>query len=433
MLNKKLNMRVLRHSLMIASATSVLTGCDYFTDNWEIRNGACQAISSEGNETALISDEGMVFMSMDKGCPDNLDFPGTRFITTRINDQTWKSLMICNSATGFRRMVTLGDTPRAAPDMAARAIPAFTHFMGATVTIEGKTATFRKGNFTEACKTFIPKSLSHTDTRKNKKMTLDEFLYSGDRQPHSPETEITSLQERMMTESGYEKVNGEWRKKSRMPTGGYTNEQAGYSSTTKRFNNADNNPPDTHIQTPAYDATVTSPGKTDTGSGGQNPPEPEKARPAAPDSQSAIPATALADCTLTNGKALSALAQDGFPYTYHLLKKDGTLELELKEGMFGVSAFHYWRDLNRGKGKLKYLRFHKGLYDYVVVQRYDGETPAFDGILVFNQGTRIATLNCRNTFSELFTIEQFPDNSHKDNEDMADFIEGYTVRGEAVC
>ncbi|MCZ5415224.1 hypothetical protein O5553_27555, partial [Escherichia coli] len=90
---------------------SVLTGCDYFTDNWEIRNGACQAISSEGNETALISDEGMVFMSMDKGCPDNLDFPGTRFITTRINDQTWKSLMVCNSATGFRRMVTLGDTP----------------------------------------------------------------------------------------------------------------------------------------------------------------------------------------------------------------------------------------------------------------------------------------------------------------------------------
>src|SRR5699024_12275197 len=65
--------------------------CDYFTDNWEIRNGACQAISSEGNETALISDEGMVFMSMDKGCPDNLDFPGTRFITTRINDQTWRS------------------------------------------------------------------------------------------------------------------------------------------------------------------------------------------------------------------------------------------------------------------------------------------------------------------------------------------------------
>ncbi|XIY53545.1 hypothetical protein AB2G23_07920 [Escherichia coli] len=111
MLNKKLNMRVLRHSLMIASTISVLTGCDYFTDNWEIRNGACQAISSEGNETALISDEGMVFMSMDKGCPDNLDFPGTRFITTRINDQTWKSLMVCNSATGFRRMVTLGDTP----------------------------------------------------------------------------------------------------------------------------------------------------------------------------------------------------------------------------------------------------------------------------------------------------------------------------------
>ncbi|EHT5186505.1 hypothetical protein ACU6C0_004978 [Escherichia coli] len=56
MLNKKLNMRVLRHSLMIASAISVLTGCDYFTDNWEIRNGACQAISSEGNETALISE-----------------------------------------------------------------------------------------------------------------------------------------------------------------------------------------------------------------------------------------------------------------------------------------------------------------------------------------------------------------------------------------
>lgn len=108
---QKLNMRVLRHSLMIASTISVLTGCDYFTDNWEIRNGACQAISSEGNETALISDEGMVFMSMDKGCPDNLDFPGTRFITTRINDQTWKSLMVCNSATGFRRMVTLGIPP----------------------------------------------------------------------------------------------------------------------------------------------------------------------------------------------------------------------------------------------------------------------------------------------------------------------------------
>src|SRR5699024_6526015 len=117
MLNKKLNIRVLRHSLMIASTISVLTGCDYFTDNWEIRNGACQAISSEGNETTIISHEGMLFRSMDKICPDNLDFPRTRFITTKINHQTWKSLKVCNNATELRRMVTLGDTPRAAPDM----------------------------------------------------------------------------------------------------------------------------------------------------------------------------------------------------------------------------------------------------------------------------------------------------------------------------
>lgn len=192
-----------------------------------------------------------------------------------------------------------------------------------------------------------------------------------------------------MTESGYEKVNGEWRKKSRMPTGGYTNEQAGYSSTTKRFNNADNNPPDTHIQTPAYDATVTSPGKTDTGSGGKIPLNRKK-----PSQQhlirnlrsrrqhwQTVRSQTVRLCLLLHRMVFLHLPPS---------QKDGTLELELKEGMFGVSAFHYWRDLNRGKGKLKYLRFHKGSYDYVVVQRYDGETPAFDGILVFNQGTRIA-------------------------------------------
>lgn len=106
----------------------------------------------------------------------------------------------------------------------------------------------------------------------------------------------------------------------------------------------------------------------------------------------------------------------------NLMKKDGTQELELREGLFGVKAFHYYRELNRGKGELKYLRFNKGAFDYVVVQRTDGETAEFDGVVVFKNGDKLATLACKAPFDNMFAVEELPENSHQDSEDMADFI-----------
>ncbi|MDM2717701.1 hypothetical protein OGY34_14700 [Citrobacter sp. Cy232] len=426
---RKLRPQIFRNSLIIVAAITTLTGCDYFSDNWEIESGKCQALSSGENEIAIVSEGSVGFLKMEKGCPDNLDILGSRFTDIEINGNPYKATLLCSDATGNRRVTMLGTSENSASTLSAQAMREFTGFMGAKVTIEGESSRFYKGNFTKICQRFLPRQTASapSPSSDNSSLTLGDLLSGGRKNEPAPEP-APDPQAQMMAQAGYEKIDGEWRKKSRHPLAVTEQDRAAteriQSQTHHQYQGNGNDMP-----VSAYGHNTgekSTPGTESSDTPAPTPPVPENPQPSV--SHTDAPATVVADCKLTNGKALSVLAQDGFPYTYNLFKKDGTQELELKEGMSGVKAFHYYRELNRGKGELKYLRFNKGKYDYVVVQRYDGETPAFDGIIVFNNGTKIATLACKGAFNNLFSVEQLPKNSHEDSEEMADFIIGYTVR-----
>lgn len=409
-------------------AISLLTGCDYFSDNWEIEDGKCQALSSGQNEIAIVSQGSVGFLKMEKGCPDNLDILGSRFTEIEINGNPYKATLLCSDATGNRRVTMLGTSENSASTLSAQAMKEFTGFMGAKVTIEGGSSRFHKGNFTKICQRFLPRQTASalSPSSDNSSLTLSDLLSGGRKNEPTPEP-APDPQAQMMAQAGYEKIDGEWRKKSRHPLAVTEQDRAAteriQSQTRHQYQGNGNDMPVSAYGHNAGEKSTPETESSDTPA--PTPSVPENPQPSV--SHTDAPATVVADCKLTNGKALSVLAQDGFPYTYNLFKKDGTQELELKEGMSGVKAFHYYRELNRGKGELKYLRFNKGKYDYVVVQRYDGETPAFDGIIVFNNGTKIATLACKGAFNNLFSVEQLPKNSHEDSEEMADFIIGYTV------
>lgn len=131
---------------------------------------------------------------------------------------------------------------------------------------------------------------------------------------------------------------------------------------------------------------------------------------------------AMGNCELTNGKTLSVWAGDGGRYNYTLYGKNDSVELELKDGLFGVKAFYHYHPIRDGVGAFKYLRFNKGEYDYVVISYEDGQTPYFDGVVVFRNGTRIARLPCVHPFSGSFTVETLPANNHLDSDDMTEYI-----------
>lgn len=426
---RKLRPQIFRHSLIIVAAITTLTGCDYFSDNWEIESGKCQALSSGENEIAIVSEGSVGFLKMEKGCPDNLDILGSRFTDIEINGTPYKATLLCSDATGNRRVTMLGTSENSASTLSAQAMREFAGFMGAKVTIEGESSRFHKGNFTKICQRFLPRQTASapSPSSDNSSLTLGDLLSGGRKNEPAPEP-AADPQAQMMAQAGYEKIDGEWRKKSRPPLAVTEQDRAAteriQSQTRHQYQGNGNDMPVSAYGHNAGEKSTLETESSDTPA--PTPSVPENPQPSV--SHTDAPATVVADCKLTNGKALSVLAQDGFPYTYNLFKKDGTQELELKEGMSGVKAFHYYRELNRGKGELKYLRFNKGKYDYVVVQRYDGETPAFDGIIVFNNGTKIATLACKGAFNNLFSVEQLPKNSHEDSEEMADFIIGYTVR-----
>ncbi len=133
-------------------------------------------------------------------------------------------------------------------------------------------------------------------------------------------------------------------------------------------------------------------------------------------------ATVMGYCELKNGKTLSVWAGDNGSYNYTLYGKSGTTELQLKEGLFGVRAFHYYHSIRDGVGAFKYLRFNKGEYDYVVMSYEDGRSPYFDGVIVFRNGNRIARLECAHPFTGAFSVEELDAGHNQDSEDMAEYI-----------
>jgi len=477
-----------------------LSGCGYFSDDWEMVDGRCQAVSSDGERVAIVTRDIVGFMDMAKSCPANLSYLDSDAVDIDVNGQLYPpALQICNQDTGMHNMVLVGATLNSSPDVAASVIKAFTGMFGAKIEIDGKTSRFYKSNFLDACKAVLPQRPSSPQTPR----TANDFLgiqpktLSG-HSVGSKQQELAAQQEKAMLDAGYEKHNGEWRKKWRTPvTSEQTNKEPAEDLTFGRKGNVGDitfsrpeetkspvEPASTVVPRELSDLTeeqedkalerakatylLSSPQSDLSQFVWERYPYPDKnregkilgtlhyittdpvshqtvdidveiekdgtpgyalykARPetteasSAPQTDSASQDTLWpvnAFCTLDNGKNIGTYAFPGQDYSYTYTSKDDKAELELTEGLFGVKAFHYSTPF--GMGAANYLRFNKGEYDYVLINKDNGRDQEFQGIRVYKNGQLIASHACKTPLD--LDLRAFPQDSHFDSEKMGDYF-----------
>lgn len=444
-----------RQFLMIITGVAALAGCDYFADNWEVTGNKCQSLSREENATAVVARENVVFMNMESGCAPRLDEFGTRFTDIDIDGHRYPATLLCNRATNNHTFTIVG-TPmgqgeQSAQALSVKAIKAFTGFMGAKVTIEGQSSHFSKGNFTQACRAFLPHRTEQRPAASaladNKpSLTLDDLNQqykashpsepvtvkpttqperAPDETPLAPEpvaltadiyaqalaraksTWLMSHPKGKADEQVWERIrqpdktlNGEVvrviRYTTTQPDTGVISDMdveispdgsVGYAISKDRVSPTPSVPSSTTstpVQTPPP-STVTNP--------------------------------INAFCTLNNGKRISVYAADGQDYRYRYTDRNDKTELELKEGLFGVKAFHYYTQL--GMGAARYIRFNKGVYDYVLLSKDTGHVE-FYGVQVYKNGDLISSHECTTPLN--LDTTSLSSDSHLDSEKMGEYF-----------
>lgn len=96
-------------------------------------------------------------------------------------------------------------------------------------------------------------------------------------------------------------------------------------------------------------------------------------------------------CKLENGRTLNVGMEPHTGAYYHYGKDISKPELSLESDKNGVSTFYFYAMPT--KGTINYLRFHKGVYDYVVMSK--GLTfTEFYGIQVYKNGKKISAHQC---------------------------------------
>ena len=448
-----------RQFLMIITGVAALTGCGYFADNWEATGNKCQSLSSEENATATISRQGLVFLRLEAGCPANLDMLGSRFTHMDINGSRYLTTLVCNDATqnrmiavvGIPEGIPAGGRENAASVLSAQAMKAFTGFMGAKVTIEGQSFHFSKGNFTQACRAFLPHGTAQHATVAPKaadnkpSLTLDDLnqQYKASHPPegvtskpttrpeYAPDVAPTVPEPVALTADIYAQALARAKSTWLMShPKGKADEQVWV-----RIRQPDKTLNDEVVRVIRYTTTqpdtgVISDVDVEISPDGSVGYALSKDRVSPTPSVSSTPSTPVqvpppstvtnpinAFCTLDNGKHVSVYAAGGQDYRYRYTDKNDKTELELKEGLFGVKAFHYYAQL--GMGSARYIRFNKGVYDYVLLSKDTGHVE-FYGVQVYKNGDLISSHECTTPLN--LDTASLSSDSHLDSEKMGEYF-----------
>lgn len=443
-----------RQFLMITIGMAALTGCGYFADNWEATGNKCQSLSSEENATAVVARENVVFMNMESGCAPRLDEFGTRFTDIDIDGHRYPATLLCNRATNNHTFTIVG-TPmgqgeQSAQALSVKAIKAFTGFMGAKVTIEGQSSHFSKGNFTQACRAFLPHRTEQRPTASavadNKpSLTLDDLnqQYKASHPPepvtakptirpeYAPDVDPTVPEPVALTADIYAQALA--RAKSTWLISypkGKADEQVWerirqpdktHNGEVVRVIRYTTTQPDTGVVSDV-DVEISPDGSVGYAlSKDRVSPTPSVSSTFSTPVQVPPPSTVTnpinAFCTLDNGKHVSVYAADGQDYRYRYTDKNDKTELELKEGLFGVKAFHYYTQL--GMGAARYIRFNKGVYDYVLLSKDTGHAE-FYGVQVYKNGDLISSHECTTPLN--LDTTSLSSDSHLDSEKMGEYF-----------
>lgn len=453
--------------LVTVAIVSALSGCDAFSDNWDNEDGKCRSLSGDRRAVVVVSDRSVAFVQPDRECPGNLDLLGSRFTTISINSHRYPATLLCNSNTG-NRLVTMAGIPAFVPDVptentasvvSASIIKTLTEQSSLRVSIEGENFRFSRGNFARACRAWLPeppekpRRTAKVPEEKSPPVTLGDLMketpeprpaegkrLDADRQekPASPpvvkDTVVTQdlaapvpsapallkpVNEALaldtakstwllshpgtdLTEFTWDKsmrpskeINGEVLRVIRFTT---TSPLTGLTSDV-----------DVDIQPDGQPGYALSNDR-------QAPPATTAPAPApAPQGNARNTYTVSAACTLTNGKHVSVMATDNQPWHYRYTDKNNLPELELREGEAGVKAFHYYSQ--PGMGAVRYIRFSKGVYDYVVLEKDTGRQE-FQGVQVHKNRKLIASQECSTPLN--LDTSSLPQNSRVDSDQAGD-------------
>lgn len=443
-----------RQFLMIITGVAALTGCGYFADNWEATGDKCQSLSREENATAVVARENVVFMNMESGCAPRLDEFGTRFTDINIDGHRYPATLLCNRATNNHTFTIVG-TPmgqgeQSAQALSDKAMKAFTGFMGAKVTIEGQSFHFSKGNFTQACRAFLPHRTEQRPTAStvayNKpSLTLDDLnqQYKASHPPEPVTAKPTIRPERapgvapLAPEPVALTADIDAQALARAKSTWLISYPKGKADEQvwERIRQPDKTLNGEVVRVIRYTTTQHDTGVVSDvdveispdGSVGyalsKDRASPTPSVPSTPSTPVQVPSPSTvttpinAFCTLDNGKHVSVYAADGQDYRYRYTDKNDKTELELKEGLFGVKAFHYYTQL--GMGSARYIRFNKGVYDYVLLSKDTGHAE-FYGVQVYKNGDLISSHECTTPLN--LDTTSLSSDSHLDSEKMGKYF-----------
>lgn len=411
------------HQLAVATAVMLsLTACDNSDAQWAVQRGKCISTSSNGKYVAMIAPRNAGFLSLEPGCPDNMGLLGLRPTTIKIDGDRYPAIQICNAATQYHETFSLGkmvqNAPSAGYEWALKASKAFSGFFGADVNLGDGKAHFGRGNFTEACKDYIPhKNNTHKST------THKGWLGSlfGQRKKDEPQAnagkekilaapdEASPVSELHAHDTNIKLKEGDFQKGgviAGVNAGSYGGDSADSSARDGTLNRQPAPDENSNHQPAQVTATPTSPAPQTTAQ--------SDAVTTTPGREQAVIDNA---CVLKNGKQAVVFATPGQPYRYSFENGKGKAELQLQEGVSGVTAHHYY--MLGASWSVTYVRFSKGTYDYVLMSKFsrEGDTQA---LRVYHNNKLLMNARCENNFE--IDASQFPHDAHFDSDEKSDFF-----------
>lgn len=362
---------------------------------WTVNGTFCQSYSDDGQVLLRVkpSTIGIIENKPQCGGRGTTELTGSNF---RINNASFPSSVMCNSQSQYRAVQTTVATSNI-----QSVINSLKENKKVSMSTFGSSFTFSTADFASACGPVINQKVADFDPQSEYKQDMARMGYKQDengqwhkqsRQAYSreadPEIAASYNPKAGVAEgSGNGGFHGDGTNKNLYGPGSQAQKDAKAANEDRRL----------AAQNRVSKATqgITEPGEQT--------------------AQQSADYPVNAFCTLDNGKNVGVFAAAGHDYRYTYSDKNDKPELELKEGVFGVKAFHYHAPL--GMGSASYIRFKKGVYDYILLSKDTGHEE-FQGIRVYKNGDLVSAHECKTRLT--LDTRQLPQDGHVDNEKMGE-------------
>lgn len=354
---------------------------------WTVNGTFCQAYSDDGRVIIRVKPSTVGLIEMKPQCNGRgaFELTGSNF---GINDTVYPSSVMCNGQTQFYAV----QTTMATKDIRS-IIKSFSKSGSVSVNTFGEVFTVNTANFSKACASVIEQKVADFDPQETYKQDMAKMGYVQD-------------------------DNGQWHKQSKQAysreadpeIAANYNPKAGVAEGSGKGG----------FYGDGVDKNLYGPGsqaQKDAESANEARRLAAQNRVSAPEPATSEDMPINAFCTLDNGKNVGVYAAAGHDYHYTYTDKSDKSELELTEGMFGVKAFHYHTSL--GMGTASYVRFSKGVYDYILLNKDTGHEE-FQGIRVYKNGDLVSSHECKTKLT--LDTSTLPQNNHFDNEKMGSYF-----------